>query len=99
MVFTLLKPHQDLFKEAGIRVDGYMGSQAPSGGFASTDIAVCTIEKANSLVNRLMEERKMNMLGVVVIDEMHMIGDGQRGYLLELMLSKIRFLQGMVNFS
>ncbi len=46
------------------------------------------------MVNRLMEEKKMSSLGIVVIDEMHMIGDGQRGYLLELMLSKIRFLQG-----
>eukprot|EP00794_Sanderia_malayensis_P007880 gene7880-8731_t len=86
---------QKLFKEAGVNVDGYMGAQAPSGGFASTDIAVCTIEKANSLVNRLMEEKKTNSLGVVVVDEMHMIGDGHRGYLLELMLSKIRFLQGL----
>ncbi len=83
-----------MFKEAGIAVDGYMGAQAPSGGFLATDIAVCTIEKANSLVNRLMEEKKISSLGVVVVDEMHMIGDGHRGYLLELMLSKIRFLQG-----
>ena len=69
-----------------------MGSQAPSGGFVTTDIAICTIEKANSLVNRLMEEKKINNLGVVVVDEMHMIGDEHRGYLLELMLTKIKFL-------
>ena len=85
-----------MFKEAGVRVDGYMGAQVPAGGFAATDIAVCTIEKANSLVNRLMEEKKMSTLGVVVVDEMHMIGDGHRGYLLELMLTKIRFLQGKI---
>ena len=88
-----------MFRAAGIRVDGYMGAQAPSKGFIGTDIAICTIEKANSLVNRLMEERKMSSLGMVVIDEMHMIGDGHRGYLLELMLSKIRFLQSKIENS
>lgn len=76
-----------------------MGSQTPKRGFATTDVAVCTIEKANSLVNRLMEEKKMSTLGIIIIDEMHMIGDGQRGYLLELMLSKIRFLQGTCEYN
>ena len=96
MEFNVSCFYQDLVKHAGIRVEGYMGAQSPAGGFAATDIAVCTIEKANSLVNRLMEEKKMNCLGIMIIDEMHMIGDGQRGYLLELLLSKIRFLQGVL---
>ena len=70
-----------------------MGSEAPPGGFASVNIAVCTIEKANSLVNRLMEENKVTSLSCIVIDEMHMIGDKGRGYLLELLLSKIQYLR------
>lgn len=69
-----------------------MGSHSPAGGLATVDIAVCTIEKANSLLNRLMEENKVSTLGVVVVDEMHMIGDPFRGYLLELFLTKIRFV-------
>ena len=69
-----------------------MGSHNPAGGIAAVDIAVCTIEKANSLLNRLMEEKKVSTLGVVVVDEMHMIGDPFRGYLLELFLTKIRFV-------
>ena len=69
-----------------MRVEGYMGSHAPPGGFVSVDIAVCTIEKANSLLNRLLEENKaLSSLGIVVVDEMHMIGDPHRGYLLELL--------------
>ena len=35
----------------------------------------------------------MDMIGIVVLDEMHMIGDGHRGYILELLLTKIRYVQ------
>ena len=76
-------------------MDGYMGSHAPPGGLISVDIAVCTIEKANSLLNRLLEEKKaLSSLGIVVVDEMHMIGDPHRGYLLELFLTKVRYISG-----
>lgn len=40
-----------------------MGGHSPPGGFQSVDVAVCTIEKGNSLVNRLMEENRMGELG------------------------------------
>lgn len=69
-----------------------MGNETPPGGLNSVDIAICTIERANSLINRLMGEDKLSILGSVVIDEMHMIGDSSRGYLLELLLTKIQFL-------
>ncbi|XP_015756078.1 PREDICTED: DNA polymerase theta-like [Acropora digitifera] len=86
---------QRLYQEAGVRVDGFMGSHAPLGGVGSVDVAVCTIEKANSLLNRLLEEKKaLSSLGIVVVDEMHMIGDPHRGYLLELFLTKIRYISG-----
>ncbi|CAD5113342.1 DgyrCDS2518 [Dimorphilus gyrociliatus] len=82
---------QGLFEDDGLKVGGYMGSQSPSGGFMSIDIAVCTIEKANNLINRLLEENELDHLGTIVIDELHMIGDTSRGYLLELLLTKVRF--------
>ena len=53
-----------MLSDAGIRVDGYMGSQNPSGGFSAVDIAICTIEKANSLVNRLLDEGHIDTLGI-----------------------------------
>ncbi|XP_078577834.1 DNA polymerase theta-like isoform X2 [Branchiostoma floridae x Branchiostoma japonicum] len=81
-----------LLFEAGVKVDGYMGGQSPAGGFSSVDVAVCTIEKANSLVNRLIEDGKTDQLGIVVVDELHMVGDSHRGYLLELLLTKIRYV-------
>uniref|UniRef100_A0A8C4ISJ4 DNA polymerase theta n=1 Tax=Dicentrarchus labrax TaxID=13489 RepID=A0A8C4ISJ4_DICLA len=83
---------QSVFEEAGVRVEGYMGSTSAAGGFTALDVAVCTIEKANSLINRLIEEDGMGLLGMVVVDELHMVGDSGRGYLLELLLTKIRYI-------
>lgn len=83
---------QSVFEEVGVRVEGYMGSTSAAGGFGSLDVAVCTIEKANSLINRLIEEDGMALLGMVVVDELHMVGDSGRGYLLELLLTKIRYV-------
>ncbi|XP_012494995.1 PREDICTED: DNA polymerase theta [Propithecus coquereli] len=83
---------QSLFQEVGIKVDGYMGSTSPMGHFSSLDIVVCTIERANGLINRLIEENKMDLLGMVVVDELHMLGDSHRGYLLELLLTKICYV-------
>lgn len=36
-------------------------------------MAVCTIEKANSLVNKLLEEGRLSELAIIVIDELHMV--------------------------
>lgn len=104
-----------------------MGSTSAAGGFGSLDVAVCTIEKANSLINRLIEEdgmallgntrviltfslvytlrRESNsifisaLLGMIVVDELHMVGDSGRGYLLELLLTKIRYVAQKQNIT
>ncbi|XP_064500551.1 DNA polymerase theta isoform X2 [Pseudopipra pipra] len=83
---------QSLFQEVDVTVGGYMGSMSPAGRFSALDVAVCTIEKANGLINRLIEENRMDSLGVVVVDELHMLGDSHRGYLLELLLTKVRYV-------
>ncbi|KAK3585671.1 hypothetical protein CHS0354_020237 [Potamilus streckersoni] len=83
---------QQLYQDAGIRVGGYMSHHAPSGGFSSIDVAVCTIEKGNGLINRMLEENKLDQLGIIVVDELHLLGDSHRGYLLELLLTKICYM-------
>uniref|UniRef100_A0A6P7G6P6 DNA polymerase theta-like n=1 Tax=Diabrotica virgifera virgifera TaxID=50390 RepID=A0A6P7G6P6_DIAVI len=81
---------QDLLETSGIRVDGFMGSYNPPGGFKAVQFAICTIEKANSLINRLLQEENLESIGAVLIDEIHLLGDPSRGYLLELLLTKLR---------
>lgn len=39
---------------------------------------MCTIEKANLLVNRMLEEDSLGQLGALVVDELHMVGDDDR---------------------
>ncbi len=52
---------------------------------------ICTIEKANSLMNSLIEAGRLSEVGMVVADELHMIGDGPRGAIYEMILSKAKF--------
>lgn len=83
---------QDILSSSGVRVEGFMGSQAPPGGLQATHVAICTIEKANSLVNRLLDEGNVTELGAVIVDELHLLGDPHRGYILELLLTKIKYM-------
>ncbi|CAL1266804.1 unnamed protein product [Larinioides sclopetarius] len=91
LVAEILMLKKEMFQNAGIVVDGYMGAHNPPGGFKAVDIAICTIEKANNLINRLMEEKRLNELGILIVDELHMLGDHSRGYLLELLLTKLLY--------
>ncbi len=37
------------------------------------DIAICTIEKANSLINRIIEEKTYFDISFFIIDEFHLV--------------------------
>ncbi|KAI2788987.1 hypothetical protein POX_e07013 [Penicillium oxalicum] len=76
-----------------IRVTGFFGGSRTTATWEDTDIAICTIEKANSLINTAIEECSVGQLGVVVLDELHMLDDEHRGYLLELMVTKLLLLE------
>lgn len=44
-------------------------------------------------MNAAIEECSINDLGVVVLDELHMLDDEHRGYLIEIMVTKLLLLQ------
>lgn len=72
-----------------IRVASFYGGSKSPITWRDCDIAVCTIEKANSLVNTAIEDGAISDLGIVVCDELHMLDDPSRGYVYELMLTKL----------
>ncbi|CAH8648951.1 unnamed protein product [Heterobilharzia americana] len=88
-IFTHLLCVPETFQQFGNSCWRLHGRSQSTGGLSSVNVAVCTIEKANSLVNRLIEEERLDELGIVVVDELHLIGDTHRGYLLELLLTKL----------
>ncbi|KAI4168109.1 MAG: hypothetical protein LQ343_006642 [Gyalolechia ehrenbergii] len=79
-----------------VRVVGFFGGSKTRASWADVDIAVCTFEKANMLVNTAIEQCTIDDLGMVVLDELHMIDDDHRGYLMELLATKILSLEQSV---
>jgi DNA polymerase theta len=75
--------------EDTVRVVGFFGGSKVKQTWADFDIGVCTNEKANSLVNTAIDDGSITALKVLVLDELHMIDDDHRGYLLELMATKL----------
>lgn len=51
-------------------------------------IFVCTIEKALVLLDSLIEADRANEIGLLCIDELHMIGEPKRGANLEVLITK-----------
>ncbi|CAN1785302.1 Helicase and polymerase-containing protein TEBICHI [Linum perenne] len=88
---------ESLLEPLGKHVRSFYGNQGGATLPKDTSVAVCTIEKANFLINRLLEEGRLLEIGIIVIDELHMVGDQSRGYLLELMLTKLRYATGEGN--
>jgi DNA polymerase theta len=76
-----------------IRVAGFFGGSRSTVNWSECDIAICTIEKANSLVNTAIEEGKCGDIGAVVLDELHMLNDEHRGYIMELLATKLLSLE------
>jgi superfamily II helicase len=44
-------------------------------------------------VNATIEDDKSDQLGIIVMDELHMLDDENRGYLIKLMIKKFLCLQ------
>ncbi|KID99992.1 helicase and polymerase containing protein tebichi, partial [Metarhizium majus ARSEF 297] len=72
-----------------IRVVGFFGGGKVRATWDDFDIGVCTLEKANALVNTAIADGSISKLRSVVLDELHIIDDDHRGYILELIAAKL----------
>ena len=64
------------------------------------DLALCTAEKANSILNRWISSPDSPKSGTIVIDEFHsIVTDESRGYLVESLLVKLKLLHASGRFN
>ena len=85
------------FEKYGLRVALAMGDYDSPGGYLERyDVVVATSEKMDSILRHNPDYPYE--LGVVVVDEVHLLGEESRGPTLEMVISRIRAVNDEVQF-
>ena len=88
---------RELASLVGLRVGIAIGDRSgETSGIDDSDILVCTSEKLDSILRT--RDGIMEKIGVVVVDEFHLLHDISRGPTLEVLLSRIRHSQPDAQF-
>lgn len=83
-----------VMKSAGLKIRAFCSNKADR-DLSRTDVAICTIEKANRLLTRAIDEGNSHEIGLIIVDELHMLNEGTRGALLESLLTKALYIGGV----
>lgn len=75
-------------KRFRLRIKGFHGDTGARACY-KYDILICTIEKSNMVVNALVQQGFTHRIGCVVVDEMHVLGEKDRGYHLEILIRHV----------
>ncbi len=79
------------FEKFGMKVALAMGDyDSPAGYLRHYDVVIATSEKMDSILRHELEYAYE--LGVIIVDEVHLLGEEERGPTLEMVISKLRSL-------
>jgi DNA polymerase theta len=81
-----------LDKYLKVQIKAYYGEKGMSKSYRE-NIIICTIEKANSIFNTLVSRGKASEIGCFILDETHVLGNKLNGYLLEILITKIKLFE------
>ncbi|CAF3890670.1 unnamed protein product [Rotaria sp. Silwood1] len=81
---------RNFFSSLHLHIVSYADTSDSYHSYSNSHIIICTIEKANSIINYFLSNcDDLNEIGIIIVDELYWIDELNHGYSLELLLSKI----------